>query len=730
MRGLQTQVPFAVRNEYEKSESTWQSSGYNTTTSSSKSDLVANGLSLQNEPLEDPEFEDLFSMLHYLDFESPIQHFENTVHIRMSESSSAPTETLSAPNDKAKKIAETVIENKGRRQRVSSPNPSVEPKAPLNDSLCTNVISGSDESDTPNPPVISPATLNWLHSLASSSNCGSWNGHVSPLTISSVGSNATPSQNSSVGSPSSFNEIMAKPTPLTDLELGRRRSTACESIDWKSYNESKVNTEHNKGKKTWRIIPQHRPPGDTGTNMKSKFFKSDVKMVGKQQQHSALDEETLIGKPTACEDTKYEGKKNMHSLKADLSRGENQSAFTHSRANNSFVKDDNGRRPLRGMSEFELYQYGTSKKTPTLTLDEKNKRKAIVSPEYDQYESHDLNEHLIQSRLIPQDTDNLSGKSRVVPSDSSDGLDTLGSSTYPKNSASNSARSTRRPSKKILQPKNQIVHLTPIEPSTIRVNAELVYDVPECNDKEVANQTRCKCTGRCRNARCACVKAGAVCSHECKCFGCLNPFKPMAEEGILISRPAADTCLMHSLSKIKDMKKLLNSYVTYSCCESYCTRDNDESSDQVVKVKDTIVDGFTCPSCSAHFTFSWCGNRLCHDEKKPRNHCVKCRRCVDHRNQHCDDCNRCYFAGVANSFPCNCKKEIALVKSKNYIKGRSLRSAATMDSELEEIESTRNHSVAERITSTKRDDLHSSIGDEKANQMARVDQNEEACPVQ
>lgn len=163
--------------------------------------------------------------------------------------------------------------------------------------------------------------------------------------------------------------------------------------------------------------------------------------------------------------------------------------------------------------------------------------------------------------------------------------------------------------------------------------------------KDEANPAlvRCKCTGKCRNARCACVKAGLVCGVHCKCVSCANPFVPMEKEGIDIQKMVQDVCLMQYLSKVKDMQELLDSTVAYECC------------DGVVQVKHTIESGFTCPHCQAHYTYSWCSNKLCHDQKKPRKHCAKCRRCGDHRNEHCDDCNHCYFAGVANSFSCSCK---------------------------------------------------------------------------
>ncbi|CAI5737137.1 unnamed protein product [Peronospora destructor] len=132
----------------------------------------------------------------------------------------------------------------------------------------------------------------------------------------------------------------------------------------------------------------------------------------------------------------------------------------------------------------------------------------------------------------------------------------------------------------------------------------------------------------------------------CKCVSCANPFVPMVREGIDVQLMVHDMCLMQHLSKIKDMQELLDSTVTYECCDG---------GGGVVQVKHSLETGFACPHCGVHFTYSWCNNRLCPDAKKPRRHCAKCRRCGDHRNQHCDLCNHCYFAGVANSFRCSCQ---------------------------------------------------------------------------
>lgn len=253
--------------------------------------------------------------------------------------------------------------------------------------------------------------------------------------------------------------------------------------------------------------------------------------------------------------------------------------------------------------------------------DDKNKRKALVSPEYVQYG----NQILVASSSMPQ-----TGSSGIERE--------AGSVQY---GTKVREPAGRRPFKKALHEGNG------------RVEATLLHQQRSVSSVSTASQIdgkddvmRCKCTGKCRNARCACVKAGLVCGVQCKCVLCANPFIPMAREGIDIQLVVSDKCMMQHLSKIKDMQELLDSTISYECCEE---------GGGVVQVKHTVENGFACPYCDTQFTYSWCNNRLCPDSKKPRRHCAKCRRCGDHRNLHCDLCNHCYFAGVANSFRCSCQ---------------------------------------------------------------------------
>ncbi|OWZ15055.1 hypothetical protein PHMEG_00011375, partial [Phytophthora megakarya] len=153
----------------------------------------------------------------------------------------------------------------------------------------------------------------------------------------------------------------------------------------------------------------------------------------------------------------------------------------------------------------------------------------------------------------------------------------------------------------------------------------------------------CRCTGGCRNGRCACVKEGGMCGASCRCTSCKNPFLMVKAAGADIDALLKDDCFMHNVSKTRDMVVRLQEPVAVPCCES------------TIKVVD-CVQGYTCEPCRRRFDFSWCMNKLLDSERTPRNHCAICKRCCDHRDVHCNDCGRCYFAGVAASLPCPCKE--------------------------------------------------------------------------
>ena len=159
----------------------------------------------------------------------------------------------------------------------------------------------------------------------------------------------------------------------------------------------------------------------------------------------------------------------------------------------------------------------------------------------------------------------------------------------------------------------------------------------------------CRCTGGCRNGRCACVKDGGMCGAACRCTSCKNPFLMVKAAGADIDALLQDSCFMHNVSKTKDMVLRLQERVDVPPCG--CATPPVAS----VALVD-CVQGYTCRQCAKTFDFSWCATKLLDHDKTPRNHCDICKRCCDHRDVHCGDCGRCYFAGVAASLPCPCKE--------------------------------------------------------------------------
>ncbi|CEG49107.1 conserved hypothetical protein [Plasmopara halstedii] len=174
--------------------------------------------------------------------------------------------------------------------------------------------------------------------------------------------------------------------------------------------------------------------------------------------------------------------------------------------------------------------------------------------------------------------------------------------------------------------------------------------------QHVTRSVSCRCTGGCRNGRCACVKEGGMCGTSCRCTSCKNPFLMVKATGADMTALFEDHCFMHNVSKTRDMVQRLQETVSVPCCET------------MMKVVD-CVHGFKCKPCNRDYKFSWCLSKLLDSERTPRNHCAICRRCCDHRDVHCNDCGRCYFAGVTASLPCPCReasshkkrREIALV---------------------------------------------------------------------
>lgn len=434
-------------------------------------------------------------------------------------------------------------------------------------------------------------------------------------------------------------------------------------IDWKAYN-NEAGEKAQKDAPKWRVIPQHGPHADPTTAANASNTGgpllhgagglSSKPPTGSVAVHSAESESASAAAGSSNEGgLRDHFTRQFQTIKSTVVSIVGALASADSPPNGHFqpstVLSSSAvpHQPMLSQSAQEQLELAAKK-----MAEEKNKRKAIISPEYVQYGSN--------------------SSSSTLPIGST-GMYVIEHSVKPEPAqvASRVPDPTgRRPSKKTLHQTGLPSHDVPFD---VHLHSHFQHEqqyepqpqsqaqfAPSFEDKDDPNSSaiRCKCTGKCRNARCACVKAGLVCGVHCKCVSCANPFVPMESAGIDIQRMVQDVCLMQFLSKVKDMHELLDSTVPYECC-------NGE-----VQVKQAIESGFTCPSCQIHYTYSWCNNRLCNDQKKPRKHCAKCRRCGDHRNEHCDDCNHCYFAGVANSFSCSCKggkTSVAGVKARTVI---------------------------------------------------------------
>lgn len=521
-----------------------------------------------------------------------------------------------------------------QQQQQQQPQPQGDGRVQLS----RHASAGSSFGDGISPgmgvgyPSMSPATLNWLQSLSKSPSSESLSGLISPATMSFTGSaGGLGGMDTASGSGSA--------------QGGLPRSPSCEMIDWKAYNDAVgIAEKTQKEQPKWRVIPQHGPHADGAA----------VSGSAPNYQSSAPAKP-----PPGSTESSSRGlfTRPFQSIKSTV--GALVGALSPSDASASqYVQQIPPQQVSTAMHPTTIPQVVLpSEITQQYELaaqrmaEEKNKRKAIISPEYVQY-----------------------GSSTSAPVASSPHVDSIKheSMTYATEVPDPTGR---RPSKKSLHHTGE-EHVHESHVSSL----SSVKEEPS-GGMVPGGPVRCKCTGKCRNARCACVKAGFVCGVHCKCVGCANPFVPMEKAGINILKMVDDVCLMQFLSKVKDMEELLDSAVTYDCCGGS------------VQVKETVENGFTCPKCSAHYTYSWCSNRLCHDQKKPRKHCAKCRRCGDHRNEHCDDCNHCYFAGVANSFSCSCKagkngygpssgsgvKSRSIVPNHNSMSGDEARSPTARD---------------------------------------------------
>ncbi|DAZ98335.1 TPA: hypothetical protein N0F65_007142 [Lagenidium giganteum] len=568
-------------------------------------------------------------------------------------------------------------------------------------------LSGGSTSGSPGGllsgyPSMSPATMNWLHSLATSASCESLTGLISPATLTGtgttpvfgVGSAGPPEMTGSAGGSGSASGIP--------------RTPSCEMIDWKAYNDACGMAEKaQKEPAKWRVIPQHGPHADPTTAANAPANHGGVAAGYARPPPASAPGMTGAVTPNGVAQAANEGVLRkflprhlqtitstvasivgaaLSSPNAQLGQVDQSSAQAQSQSQTQSAPPSISPLLMNGSEHLvpqqlpehqpQLQQFQQPSSTDfaqKLSMDEKNKRKAIISPEYVQYGSSNGN----SSEVFPPAAMTAGNANVNAALHYGDDVPIkLEDTTHGQFATRVPDPTGRRPAKKTLHQtaqadKSYVDHVvagvempahmpSPIHSLPISPTNSIASTIGSKDDGVI----RCKCTGKCRNARCACVKAGLVCGIQCKCVSCANPFVPMAREGIDIQKMSQDVCLMQFLSKIKDMQELLESYVAYDCCKSGAK----------VQVKQTVENGWTCPDCKAAFTYSWCSNKLCHDQKKPRKHCAKCRRCGDHRNEHCDLCNHCYFAGVANSFSCSCTSN----KPGNSIIGTSSKSRAVV----------------------------------------------------
>ncbi|GAB9477036.1 Ring-h2 finger protein atl81, partial [Globisporangium polare] len=127
---------------------------------------------------------------------------------------------------------------------------------------------------------------------------------------------------------------------------------------------------------------------------------------------------------------------------------------------------------------------------------------------------------------------------------------------------------------------------------------------PSASASSTPRVVSCRCTGGCRNGRCACVKEGGMCGVSCRCTSCKNPFLMVKAAGADIDALLKDNCFMHNVSKTRDMVQRLQEPVNVPCCN------------KAIKVID-CVQGYSCSSCARGFDFSWCMNKLLDSEKTP-----------------------------------------------------------------------------------------------------------------
>lgn len=147
----------------------------------------------------------------------------------------------------------------------------------------------------------------------------------------------------------------------------------------------------------------------------------------------------------------------------------------------------------------------------------------------------------------------------------------------------------------------------------------------------------CSCKSGCRSRHCTCFQRGVICSSDCNCSSCKNPFNTF---------PSLNNCTRDNVNKLDRLtQKQLNEGHELPCgCET-------------VPLKQ-LIEEYECSSCKELYYYSFCRNEISQDGDSW--HCTKCRKCRDWREWHCDYCNKCTY-GV--SLPCEgCGRKSELSK--------------------------------------------------------------------
>lgn len=155
----------------------------------------------------------------------------------------------------------------------------------------------------------------------------------------------------------------------------------------------------------------------------------------------------------------------------------------------------------------------------------------------------------------------------------------------------------------------------------------------------------CKCSGGCRNRRCACHKAGQACGEDCRCKDCANPFNQT------IGLSLGDCAREHIARIVAMTDEQKQALVELPCgCGS--------------APLGQLLGDYECPDCEEIYWFSFCWNHAVQDSCTW--HCEICRQCRDWREWHCPRCNRCTYGQSLPCEGCGGRSELAEFMGSNW----------------------------------------------------------------